>query len=513
MVKKILMVFLLFLSVLSLGFSASLMLDSFTTVPSVLKPGDDVQLTLRVKNVLNNNEEPIYSYVLELQPKNDLAKENIIIVDGTDNVGRLGANEYWNAKFEFKIQDGAPSGNYEFNVKIKKYDDTGNFISSTDASITLSVSGETFFVLKGTNETLNQGESKNFKISLENIGGANAGSVKVTLGNTEYVQVVGTNVFYFDKVSAGEVKNFDVMLHAADGIPTGTYNIPVTIEYVSGTTTKTQQFSYGILVGGSIDLKVANIETIPKEVRPGDNYVLLDVNLENAGEDAAKAVKAHLISSPFVASYSDDNLAYAGRIDAGTSKELKFFINVPKTIKPGVYELKLKVDYLNLMGKEFNKTLNVPFYVKEKPILEIQNVTAEGKAGSTMKVTFYVKNNGEEKAQEVDVRLIPDSSLPFSIEERSAYLGSIAPGESKKAVFNVYVKPDASFNTYKLRAFIRARGDSEVGDDNIYTYNKYVSIKVDGKAINKLLVGGVLIALLVLFGLIFRNKKKKSKKN
>jgi hypothetical protein len=157
--------------------------------------------------------------------------------------------------------------------------------------------------------------------------------------------------------------------------------------------------------------------------------------------------------------------------------------------------------------------LSIPLNIKEKPILDIVNVEATGKAGENIEVIVEVENIGEEDAEEVDIRLISDSSLPFNIEERSVYLGSIDSGENRTAIFNVKASSDAKLNEYSIRAVIRARGDSEEGDNNIYTFNDDIKIIVDGKAINYLLFVGIFVALtvIIIFVLMKNKKTKKSK--
>lgn len=511
MVKKTLFIVLLLFAIMQTAFSASLRLDSASYNPVVIKPGDDVELTLRVQNIVSSGEEADFSYVLEVEPRGELAKENILVIDGEDNLGKLGANEFWNSIFNLKIKEGAISANYELDVIVKRY--LGSSLVSTNTFTTsISVSGETFFEVDSEDKTISQGETKTFDAVIKNVGGSSTGSVKVTFGNTADIQVLGANTFYFDNIDFDDEKKFEITLYARDNLVSGTYPIPIEIEYNDGSSVRSQSLEAGVLVGGDVLLKVANIQTTPKEVKPGNNYVLVSVNLENAGDDDAKGVSVVLSSDEFESSYSDNNNVFAGRIDSGSYSNLKFYIDVPKDVLSGVYEMKLDVNYLNMIGDEFNETLYVPIYIKEKPILEIKSVEAVGKAGEIIEVKVEVENIGEENAEEVDIRLISDSSLPFTIEERSVYLGGIGSGESKIGIFNVLASRDADFNEYSVRAFIRARGDSEEGDNNIYTYNKNVEIVVDGKALNYLFIGGVIVALVVVIIFIFGKRKRVSSK-
>lgn len=496
----------IFFTLFSVSFGSSLKLDSFSTSPSIVQPGDLVDLTVRVQNVFSSNDDLAkYNYNIFVEPSDDLAENNVVILDGFNNLGRLDSNEFWNSKFEFKIEEGAPSGDYKFDIIMNKLIDD-LIVSSSTVIISIGVIGETFFELDSEDKTIGQGETKTFNSVIRNVGGSRAGSIKVTFGNTDDISIVGSNSFYFDNIENNDEANFNITFNAKNNLESGSYNFPVVIEYNDGTKIVTQKLDAGIIVGGNVDLMVASIETIPKEVRPGDNYVLVSVNLENAGEDDAKSISAVLESDNFISSYSNNNLVYAGRVDSGSYTNLKFYINVPKSLASEVYYFDLNLDYNNLMGDNFAEVLKVPFYVKEKPVLEIKNVVATGDSGTTISVIIDVENTGEENAEEVDIRLVSDSSLPFIIEERSVYIGAINSDEIKRAIFKVKISSDAEINEYNLRAFLRARGDSEIGDNNIYTYNKNVNISVVGKSLNILAIFGFIIAVIVLFVIFFRKK-------
>ncbi len=514
MIKKIIFVLLLFAITLTSAFSSSLRLDSFTTSPEIINAGDEVDLTLRIQNVVSSSQYSDYSYLLKLELDNNLAKENILILKDEDNLGKLASNEYWNSKFKIKINEGAPSANYELKVKILRYLE-GTLISSLDTSIYIDVKGDTFFKLDSEDKSILQGETKVFRTYIENIGGSNVGSVTITFGNTENLKILGTNTFYFNQIENLEKKEFELTLYAKNNIESGIYNFPVNIKYNDGREIKTQDLEAGVLIGGDIDLKISSIQTSPKEIRSGDNYVMINFNLLNLGEEKAKSISANLNSKIFKSSYSNNNNVYIANIDASSFSELKFYLDIPNNISSGVYNLDLDLNYQNTLGEEFNKTLKVPIYIKGKANLEIKSVEAIGKIGETIKVKVEIENTGDQNAEEVDIRLISDSSLPFLIEERSVYLGNIKKNSSYIAIFNIKVLSSAEIKDYNIRAFIRSRGDSETGDNNIYTYNRDIEINIIGKSINKLSLFGIIIALLVLIGIIFKNKIsfKSSKKN
>ena len=113
----------------------------------------------------------------------------------------------------------------------------------------------------------------------------------------------------------------------------------------------------------------------------------------------------------------------------------------------------------------------LPFLVKARPNLEIVSVEGSGLAGKTADLYITVKNVGTEDAESTDVRLIKQSAQPFSTDVRSDYLGLIAPGEEAVAVFHLDVSSDAEIKEHDLKLIIRAKGDSDSGDDNIYLFS------------------------------------------
>ncbi len=148
--------------------------------------------------------------------------------------------------------------------------------------------------------------------------------------------------------------------------------------------------------------------------------------------------------------------------------------------------------------------------MKEKPIIDVVDVKGNGKAGSTINLEVYLKNTGAEDAEAVDARLITQSSQPFSFDSRSNYIGELKPGETGKAVFKVKIDKDAEFKEHFLKMLIRAKGDSDKGDENIYTFNRRAAIKVEGKKPN-ILIGIGIIAVVIVIGLgIFKIVRKKS---
>lgn len=254
-----------------------------------------------------------------------------------------------------------------------------------------------------------------------------------------------------------------------------------------------------------IILDVATIETQPAEVRPGDDFVQVTTYVENVGEKDAKSVEITLIvPGGFEASYADDNRMWAGRINAGERKEVTFHLDVGEDMQSGAYDLSFDMAYMDLDNNRYLKTVGLPFRVKPRPHLEVVETRGEGVAGRTTQLVVVVANTGEESAEAVDVRLIKQSSQPFTFDVRSDYVGELEPGEQGEAIFDIHTLGEADLKSHDFNVLIRAAGDSDEGDDNIYTFSRRASFPVNSRAVNWWLWSGVGLAIVVLFVILVR---------
>jgi len=181
----------------------------------------------------------------------------------------------------------------------------------------------------------------------------------------------------------------------------------------------------------------------------------------------------------------------AGTLQQGkqSSSPVKFTIEISKNAPAGTYPLNLQLSYkyqsnTQVSGDEYdastglvtnqgvgiwyeNKTQNqvVMVQVKKEPYFEVTNVTGSlyPKEGGMLHVTY--KNVGEEPAKDATVRL--SASDPFSTTDDQAFLGTLNPGESAVAVFNMAVDDTATPKPYSLDSEILyedTEGHNQISD-------------------------------------------------
>ena len=275
-----------------------------------------------------------------------------------------------------------------------------------------------------------------------------------------------------------------------------------------------------------IVLGIANIVTEPSAVRPGDDFVEVTTYIENSGSKSAKSIEAKLsIPDGLEHSYSDNNRKWIGSLSSNESKQLSFFINIDENADSEQYALDLDLNYEDLDNNDYTKKLSFPLLVKERPNIEVVDVKGDGKAGSKITLEVTLKNIGTEDAEAIDARIIKQSSQPFSFDLRSNYLGELKVGETGKAVFTINIDKEAEQKEHSLKLLIRAKGDSDKGNNDIYTFNRRAIVNVDGKKVNPvvgMVVGvqdngankivGIGIILAIVFAGLAIYKKAQSKK-
>ncbi|RME53417.1 hypothetical protein D6783_02050 [Candidatus Woesearchaeota archaeon] len=331
----------------------------------------------------------------------------------------------------------------------------------------------------------------------------------VTIQDAEGQFLYGSTVFN----GATYVRKFRVKVKP--DAPAGTYKFRLVGQwYKNGEPIESPRFSIfsmtvkkeGIIIG------VADLQTEPSEVRPGDNYVKVTTQIENSGEKDAKNVAVTLISPEGIdPSYANNNRVWIGRLNAGASTQATFYLDVDEDYAPGAVNLTFHFTYQDTDDNRYETERTLPFLIKERPNIVVTESTGEGLAGREGELRVTIKNTGTERAEAVEVRIIKQSTQPFDLDVRSDYVGDLEPGEEATAIFPIMIRSDAQVRKHEFKLLIRAKGDSDEGDDNIYTFARSATFTVSGKAPNTLLKIGIaaLIIVLALLGWRVATRRKR----
>jgi len=264
-----------------------------------------------------------------------------------------------------------------------------------------------------------------------------------------------------------------------------------------------------------------------------DDYLLSMKELEyEMRRTTAVGIKVEMISgTPYIEVKPDTSIQTMESLLPGKIPEhpLTFTITISNKAPAGAYYLQLPVSYqyqsqvrittnnvvrLGLTGMDHithynsaNKTLLIPVYVKASPKFEVTGISGNLVVGETQTIDVTYKNTGELTAEDATVRMVV--MRPLSIGQSVVRLGTMAPGESRTARFNILADSDAVIKTYGIDSEIKyydEQGEITISDN----LEVSVPLEIAERKIGafELAFAGVIILLIFIIVNVLRNLKK-----
>ena len=305
-------------------------------------------------------------------------------------------------------------------------------------------------------------------------------------------------------------QQFQIKVHG--DAPSGDYrfSVDITESNSNSDVTYEQEFTMPVEKEG-VDLTADVVQTSPDTPRSGDNDVRMDLRLSNTG---SKDIEEIEINPRFPESISSsDSMTeklFINRIFEASSSRQELKVDIEDELDPGVYRINLSTRYEDTDGNSYSEEMTVPLRVEGRPDLELRNNSLEMKAGATSQLRLTVANTGSQDAEAVSARVIAQSSQPFSLADRSDYIGEIGPGEEGTAVLSISSDRSASLKNHQVMIELRANGDSEEGDNSVYTFSENTEVVLVERSRSSLIYVGVAAAGLVLVLAAFRHFRSES---
>jgi hypothetical protein len=303
--------------------------------------------------------------------------------------------------------------------------------------------------------------------------------------------------------------------------PAGTYNMPVHLNYTYLYTadqygTDTIQYSYKtvnetLLIPVKIksDVQIDVLSADIKDMNAGtEGYITLLV--KNTGhENAKKAVLtiARNDGSPVIPT---EGSAYIGDFPSNGTATCIFKSSVNSDAEAQSYPLDVYVKYENKDGDMVTsdiETIGVPVGGKIKFVIvsEPQNITA----GKKKVITAQFKNIGGATAHQATARV--SMVDPFTSNDDSAFLGDLAPGETKEASFLVSADGAATVKQYGIDTEVRYR---DALDNTVISDPMKLDVSVvAGKSIiaeltgNPVALAAIAVIVIAIGYFLYRRKK------
>ena len=223
----------------------------------------------------------------------------------------------------------------------------------------------------------------------------------------------------------------------------------------------------------------------------------------------------------------------AGSLPSGqqTENPIQYTIEISNNAQAGTYPLLLTLMYgyqENIQINGDNETnigitnlevgmwyeigsqnITIPISVKEEARFEVTDVSGELVADEEGMLSVTYKNVGGLSIKDAIVRI--SASDPFSTTDDQAFIGSIAPGESAVALFNLKVDETATTKMYGINSEIKYEdvdGHDRISDNIKIQVETLPAVSTAEKLKNVLWIG-VVIVLLIVIGLGVRSYKNK----
>lgn len=274
-----------------------------------------------------------------------------------------------------------------------------------------------------------------------------------------------------------------------------------------------------------VALDIGNIQSDPTRIKPDDEFVKLEVTIQNLGDATARGTKTILQDLPEGISFSESfsNLELLGNIEEDGTSVATFFIDVDEEVLPGEYVADLEASYKYKPDEDKDdfllETVHLPVRISIKaiPLYEITMVAfqpSELRAGDQVKMTLSVKNVGTEKGESVRLKVFGKSEQPFDFDISSNFLApSLEPGEEAQTTLEFGIDKNAPVQIYLLDLEIK-----NIVNDDVITYDKKVAVDVVLPRQNSPVIPvgmGVALLIVVVVGLQIyrrRSRKKRSRK-
>jgi hypothetical protein len=309
---------------------------------------------------------------------------------------------------------------------------------------------------------LQSGEQGDLRFKIVNKGNTETQVEVKLLDNYPFQVKPGRQKMYeLGEVVPGEEYHISTEVLVADDAPDGSNDFKVRI--ISGDLNRTVNIPVEVQ-SDDIELNLANLKTQPLQLMPDTENNQISIDIVNNGEKKAENVILNLYTPEFFEETSSFSTRKAlGNIKPGERKTASFNLDISESAESGMIRLNTTTSYstddsTNTVEKEDSFQLNI----EGKPQFEITSVESELKTGTTKQLRMEVKNTGDEKSSSTRIRVMDSSDQPFSYDSSSQYIGTLQPGQTGEAVFEVETEQDAVPKDYLIDFEVRGVKDTEV---------------------------------------------------
>jgi hypothetical protein len=291
--------------------------------------------------------------------------------------------------------------------------------------------------------------------------------ITVALGPGDSPIVIKSDPQMVGDLKGGSSTLVDFSVKIPSTAPAGTYELPLQIRYTylweaDQYGTDTIQFLYReknetvllpVKIKPVLQFSVVTFDT--EHLNAGtEGY--LNLVCQNTGQEGAEKVVLKVARNGNSPVIPTDGSTFIGSLPSGANATAKFRISVSKNAEAQEYPLDVYMTYENSEGDTVDTdrtTIGVPVGKKVEFTVDSGGIVIS--PGQKKVITVRYTNTGVATVYSAQARI--SAVDPFTSDDDNAFLGTLAPGETAEAVFEVSVDSSATPKEYGLDSEVRFR--------------------------------------------------------
>jgi hypothetical protein len=258
---------------------------------------------------------------------------------------------------------------------------------------------------------------------------------------------------------------FDIKIN--QDAPAGTYVIPVSLNYTylyqaEQYGDETIEYNYKtvntsvnlpITIKSEVQINILSVDT--DDLNAGiEGHITLDV--QNTGYEEGQNAVIMIQQNGQSPIMPTQGSVYIGDFPVGAIETCQFRAMVSSTAEPKTYPLDVLVYYKNTEGDYvYSETETIGVPVGGKVAFNVTSVKTEIWPGRDTVIQVEYQNTGGTTAYDAQAQI--SAVDPFTSDDDTSYLGTMAPGDTKTAAFDVALDKSATIKVYGLDSDVQYR--------------------------------------------------------
>jgi hypothetical protein len=299
----------------------------------------------------------------------------------------------------------------------------------------------------------------------------------------------------------------------------GTYNLPLTLKYsylaeAEQYGTDTIQYYYreknetvNLPITIKPEVKIAVLSQTAEHLNAGtEGYITIEV--KNIGHENGKNAILKIARNDMSPILPATGSMYIGDFAVDQVVSSRFKVSVTSDAEAQTYPLDVLVYYENSEGDQITSDVEtIGLQVGKKIDFDITSDPDKVSPGQKKVITVQYTNTGGAPAYNVQARI--SAVDPFTSNDDTAFLGTLSPGETREAAFEIAVDKSATVKEYALDSEVRYR---DALDNSLISDPMKVRVTVvkDTSLLGNPFVLVVIAAVFILIGyLVYRQRTNK----